>query len=361
MGSEMERHQPASVPMAHDPRGPEYDHLCVDEFLKSAVAARALASALELGVIDYLRARPTAEREALCTDLRIDRGGLGLLCDLLSASGVCEESKGRLRLSAAFRRALEYRDLLEAKLDFAELALSDFMGGLTTLIMAPDQFRRRSRLFRLFDYGRCYEASPENEALTRRWMRITTALTRYEAAACVARHDFGRHRRLLDIGGNSGEFALQVCRRFPELQATVFDLPLVCQIGREHLRREPEAARIAFVSGNALADPLPGGFDLVTFKSVLHDWPDREARELLLRANHSLEAGGTLLIFERGPFDIGEGSVPYSLIPFLLFFRSFRPPVWYKTQLESMGFREVTIQRIDLEMPFFLVAGVKGS
>jgi SAM-dependent methyltransferase len=333
----------------------------VDEFLKSAVAARAIASALELGVIDYLYGRSDVERQSLGGALRIDPGGLGLLCDLLSAAGVCEVEQGRLRLSEPFRRALKYRDLLEAKLDFAQLALPDFMGGLTELITAPDQFRRRSRVFRLFDYGRCFDSSPESEALTRRWMRITTALTRYEAAACLAHHDFGGHRRLLDIGGNSGEFALQICRRVPELHATVFDLPLVCRIGREHVHREPEGPRITFVGGSALTDPLPGGFDVVTFKSVLHDWPDREARELLLWANQSLEAGGTLLIFERGPFEIGEGSVPYSVIPFLLFFRSFRPPVWYKTQLERIGFREVTIQRIDLEMPFFLVTGVKGS
>jgi len=356
----MERRQPASCTVSLDPRGPEYEYLCVDEFLKSAVAARALASALELGVIDYLLVRPDAERGAVSADLRIDRVGLGLLCGLLTASGVCEVEQGRLRLSEPFRRALKYRDLLEAKLDFAQLALPDFMGGLTELITAPDQFRRRSRVFRLFDYGRCFDSSPESEALTRRWMRITTALTRYEAAVCLAHHDFGRHRRLLDIGGNSGEFALQFCRRIPELHATVFDLPLVCRIGREHVHREPEGPRIAFVGGSALADPLPNGFDLVTFKSVLHDWPEREARELLLRANQSLEAGGTLLIFERGPFEIGEGSVPYSVIPFLLFFRSFRPPTWYKAQLESMGFREVAIQRIDLEMPFFLVTGVKG-
>ena len=332
----------------------------MEEFLKSAVAARAIASALELGVIDYLLARPDAERGALAADLRIERGGLGLLCDLLSASGVCEEEEGRLRLSEAFRKALGYRDLLEAKLDFGALAFPDYLGGLTPLIAAPEEFRRRSRMFRLFDYGRCWDFSPESEALTRRWMRITTALTRYESAACLAQYDVGRHRRLLDIGGNSGEFALQVCRRNPELRATVVDLPLVCRIGRAHVAREPEGPRIAFVEGNALADPLPGGFDLVSFKSVLHDWPEKDAQHLIQQASGSLEKGGTLLIFERGPFEVDEAGVPYSVIPFLLFFRSFRPPAWYKVRLETMGFREVTIRRIDLEMPFFLVTGVKG-
>src|SRR6267378_1789217 len=105
-------------------------------------------------------------------------------------------------------------------------------------------------------------------------MRITTSLTRYEARACLRHHDFGRYARMLDIGGNSGEFALEICKAHPSVQATVVDLPVVCDIGREHVRREPEATRITFVEANALEDRLPEGFDVVTFKSMLHDWPD---------------------------------------------------------------------------------------
>src|SRR5436305_1534224 len=85
---------------------------------------------------------------------------------------------------------------------------------------------------------------------------LKAALARYEAPVCLAHYDFGRHRRLLDVGGNSGEFALRLCRRHPALRATVLDLPTVCAIGRQHLRRDPEADRITFLPGNAVTDPL---------------------------------------------------------------------------------------------------------
>jgi len=32
-------------------------------------------------------------------------------------------------------------------------------------------------------------------------MRLTSTLTRYEAAACMELHDFSGYRRMLDIGG----------------------------------------------------------------------------------------------------------------------------------------------------------------
>jgi ubiquinone/menaquinone biosynthesis C-methylase UbiE len=164
---------------------------------------------------------------------------------------------------------------------------------------------------------------------------------------------------MLDIGGNSGEFALQVCRRVPAMRATVFDLPLVCRIGREHVARAPEADRISFASGNALTDPLPGGFDLVTFKSVLHDWPEREARQLLARGAEALAPGGSVVIFERAPLGADPACLSFGTIPLLVFARHFRPPAPYLTHLAALGFVNIRADRILLDVPFSLVTADK--
>lgn len=340
------------------PSGEDFEYLCADEFLQTAVDARALQSAFELGLIDRLHANPSRLPDELERDLGIDRRGLRLLLDLLRANRVIEEREGEARLTERFRVALRYRDLLEAKIDFANFVAPDFLDLFTLLVGSPGRFMQRARLFDLFNYQRCFDGSPESYELTRRWMRFTTVLTRYEARVCLRCHDFGRHRRMLDIGGNSGEFALQVCKEHPSLRAAVLDLPLVCDIGREHVGSEPEADRIRFIKGNALQDTLPAGFDLITFKSMLHDWPEDEARRLLARAWQSLDAGGTLLIFERGPIEV-EATPPYAMLPMLLFFRSFRSPVVYQEELDALGGRDVEVRRIDLEMPFFLVTARK--
>jgi SAM-dependent methyltransferase len=284
-----------------------------------------------------------------------------LLVDLLQSNHVVDEQAGRIGLSRAFLAALEFRDLLEAKLDFANLVAPDFIERFSLLLSDPARFMSESRLFELFGYHHSLEPSPENYQRTRTWMRFTTCLTRYETQACLRNHDFGRHRTMLDVGGNSGEFVLRICKAHPEIRGTVFDLPLVCDVGQEHVRAEPEAGRIQFVKGNALADPLPTGFDLVTFKSMLHDWPEREARRLLARASQSLNPGGTMLIFERGPIEAGKGRLPYSQIPMLLFFRSFRSPSLYEEHLKTLGFADVQVREIDLEMRFFLVTARLGA
>lgn len=330
-------------------RGSETEYLCVDEFLRTMIDARAVKTALELGLVDRLAAGEAASAG----------NGMAFLLSLLRANGVVEERDGKVGLTDRFGLALRYRDLLEAKLEFADLVVPDVLARFTDLIVDPGRFMRESRLLDLFNYGRCFEATPENVHHTRRWMKLTTALTRHEAGVVLAMHDFAGCGRMLDIGGNSGEFPLRVCKAHAGLRATVADLPVVCQIGREHVGGHAEAGRIEFVAGNALADPLPAGFDLVTFKSVLHDWPEEGARRFLRRADECLRPGGTVLIFERGPIEIGETSPPYSLLPMLLFFRSFRGPDAYVRQLGEMGYEEACVRHVELETPFFMVTARK--
>lgn len=336
-------------------KGTEFGYLAVDFFIKDIVDARALAAALELRLIDYLVKNQPVPLDELKKGFKGNTQGPPLLLDLLMANNVLEESKGEIRLTQPFEKALQYRDLLEAKLELAHFVLPDFMDLFTTLIHSPDRLGGNARISDFFCYHRSFEASAENYELTKRWMRITTTFTKYEAQVCMKYHDFSRYHRILDIGGNSGEFVLQICRKHPGALATVFDLPLVCDIGQEHIRSEAEADRIKFIKGNALTDALPKSFDLITFKSMLHDWPEKDAKQFIEKASQSLEPGGTLLIFERGPLEVREKTLPYSMIPFLLFFHSFRSPVIYEEHLKGLGFQDISIEKIDLETPFYLV------
>lgn len=334
-------------------------YLCVDEFMRDAVGARALQSALELGLIDDLLRQHSADFDSIGTRSHLEPRGLRLLLGMLCANHVVDLQDGRYELTVSFRTALRYRDLLEAKLEFAALVAPDFLGMFSTLLAEPQRFFETAKIFDLFSYDRCFEPTPENLRMTRRWMRFTTALTKYEAQACIDHHDFSGCRRLLDVGGNSGEFALRICKAHPQVLASVFDLPVVCDIGAEHLRGQPEAARIDFAMAGRAGDDFPAGFDTVCFKSMLHDWPDREVDRFLRSAYHSLDHGGTLLIFERGILDAGLQPIPYSLIPIMLFFRSYRRPDEYLARLERIGFRDATVRLVQLEMPFLLITAVK--
>ncbi len=63
---------------------------------------------------------------------------------------------------------------------------------------------------------------------------------------------------------------------------------------------------------------------------------------------------GSVLIFERAPIESAGKRLNFSLAPMLLFANSFRGPQFYEKKLEELGFREISVQKIVLEMPFFI-------
>jgi hypothetical protein len=283
-----------------------------------------------------------------------------MLLWLLRTNEAIEQQDDLIRLTPLFLAALRYQDYIEMKLSFTDFVLHDLGDHFTTLVSDPEAFHSRARLFNLFSYEGCLRDSAENREAARRWMRITTCLTRYEAPACLDHYDFSIHRRMLDIGGNSGEFARRVCLRHPEISALVMDLPVVCRVGAEHIKEKPEADRIRFLEGNALVDLIPQGFDLITFKSMLHDWPERETMRFLSRAVEALDPGGVVLIFERSPLESDEAEISFSTLPFLLFFRSFRDSSWYESRLKALGLADVATTTLRLDTPFHIITGRKA-
>ena len=342
---------------------PEFtDYLCIDQYLTDFMDVQVLNSAFETGLIDKLETGsvPLLELQSL---LKTDSVGIRFIIDLLCNNQVIHYDGENVSLTESFTQALAFRSLIEVKIEFANFLAPDVMQHMSAFIRSEHEFMAKSRLFELFDYQRALESTSENYQFTQRWVALTTALTRYEAAACLAHHDFSNYQSMLDIGGNSGEFALQITRDYPILQATVIDLPVVCEVGRHHVSDQPESKRIKFQAANALEDTLPRDQDLVTFKSILHDWPEAATLIFLEQAYRSLKPGGSLLIFERAPIPLAtpdhQQKIPFGNLPTFLFFRSYRPASIYRNQLISVGFTNIKIETITLETDFYLITATK--
>jgi SAM-dependent methyltransferase len=334
-----------------------HDFLRVYAFLSTEIDARAIKSAIELGVIDALNGQPLSF-DMLSAQRKLNPVGLRLLLNLLEVNNVVACTEGAFELTPAFKAALSYRDLLECRIAFSDLVWPDIHNLFTPLLNDLPQFMARSKVFALFRYDRCVEISPENLAAASAWTRFTTCLTKYETQAVLDDLDLGSMRSLTDFGGNTGEFALQVCRRNPMIEAVVVDLPVVCALGRQHIAATAtaaEAARISFFPADMRSQALPPPADLVSFKSVLHDWPDADAVRLLERASGSVRPGGRAMIFERGPIEVSDKRIPYSMASDLVFLHFLRPADLYVNTLKKLGFVAIEYRRIELEMGFHFI------
>ncbi|OEO29808.1 hypothetical protein VW23_001820 [Devosia insulae DS-56] len=331
----------------------------VDAVLASELGARALDRALVLGWIDRLANEDLEPRE-LPKAAELTPTGLALLLGQLKASGVLEGANS-IGLTAGFRQVLEARDLLEARLWFLLAIAKDVHERFALLLADPGAFVQQAEVFRLFDYSRALTTSPEHLAATARWVSYTTALTKYEGPLLSPLLGLEATRKLLDVGGNSGEFALHLAAIHPHLSATVVDLPAVCQLGARNVVYRPGAERVSFAPRDIRAERLPGPVDTVVFKSVLHDWPEDMAARFIAAAREALYPGGRLLIVERAPELALDQPMPFSMLANLIFLPFFRPASAYAKLLEAQGFVVETVRSVVLDMPFQVIAARKQA
>lgn len=108
--------------------------------------------------------------------------------------------------------------------------------------------------------------------------------------------DLSDRRRLLDVGGGTGSWSLAIARRYPQLRATVFDLPVVSDMARARIAEDGLADRIAVVAGDAMAGDLPPDHDLFLVANLVHYWSPEDNHALLRRIRDVAPAGARLLL-----------------------------------------------------------------
>ena len=121
----------------------------------------------------------------------------------------------------------------------------------------------------------------------------------FTARALAGAVDLSGHHRLLDVGGGSGAYPIELCRLHPGLTATVLDLPHVCEIAAGKVDLAGLSDRIGTTAANFLTDAaLPTGHDVLLLSMILHDWDEPTNRELLAKAYAALPSGGLVIVSE---------------------------------------------------------------
>ncbi|MBR0698820.1 methyltransferase [Bradyrhizobium diazoefficiens] len=125
--------------------------------------------------------------------------------------------------------------------------------------------------------------------------------------------DLSQFRRVLDIGGGSGAYDIELCRQYGGLRATVLDLPHVVAIAAEKIAEAGLSDRIETTGGNFF-DQLLEDHDLHLLSMIMHDWDEAKNRRLLSRSFEALPNGGAVIISELLVNDEKTGPAPAALM-----------------------------------------------
>ncbi|WP_460404882.1 methyltransferase [Actinophytocola sediminis] len=114
----------------------------------------------------------------------------------------------------------------------------------------------------------------------------------------------------VDVCGGTGGLLAQLLANRPGLRGVLHDLPEVLEISP--LRRRAELAdRVVFVATDVFTE-VPAGHDVYVVASVLHDWDDQAAIEILGTCRRAMSAGSRLFVIERVLAWPGEDTTIFS-------------------------------------------------
>ena len=110
----------------------------------------------------------------------------------------------------------------------------------------------------------------------------------------------GGIKKILDIGGNTGKWAIASAKFVKDLQITIMDLPGQLQVAREKVNQAGLSDRISFYPANLLDEKtvFPKGYDAIWMSQFLDCFSEAEIVSILKRCYDAISDDQYVLILE---------------------------------------------------------------
>lgn len=253
----------------------------IDGILEGHQRYRVLLSALDLDLFGFLDRNDGGDRGEIAEGLGINGAFVRDFLNVLVDAGLIVHDGER------YRNAPAAKDFLLPESPFHQgdvvrnLATNSSWSELTAALLrkAPRQGAGGSAA----GPGATFIAALGQKALRGELQAVT--------AAIAAWRGFGNARRILDVGGGHGLYAIALCQANPRLEGTVLDQAGVVETTRRYVADHGLADRITVEVGDVRADALGSGYDIVLISHLLYKF--RQNLQPIFDAVHaSLEPGG---------------------------------------------------------------------
>jgi hypothetical protein len=256
-----------------------------------AVALRAMA---EYKIADALAPGPKTV-ESLAHEAALDSGVLRRVLRALAQFGVFNElADGRFQNSG-----------------LSEYMRSDVVPSLREAILFlnhPVPLRPWFELEQTLQDGRSHfidvNDAPLFELFTRdarlngHFAKFMENIFGPEAGNIARGYPFGQFETIIDVGGGQGHILAAILSTHEKSRGAVFDIEPTAALAKKFLLDRGLGDRCDALGGDFFSR-LPDGYDAYMLKSILHDWSDVKATEILTACRQAIPAHGRLLIIEE--------------------------------------------------------------
>jgi len=104
---------------------------------------------------------------------------------------------------------------------------------------------------------------------------------------------------MLDLGGSHGLYSIELCKRNPDLKATIVDLPPVKKYADECIAQYNAGKNVTFLPSDFMKDDLPKNNDIILAFNIIHGLNPSENIALAQKVYKSLNNGGIYVILDQ--------------------------------------------------------------
>jgi SAM-dependent methyltransferase len=261
------------------------------QILMGTVKARLMMTGIKLGIFNRLEMFLSAEDVA--RDIGAHHENTRRFLDALVTIDLLEKQNGL------------YRNLPITQAFLVEGSAS-YVGALFGMIemRSVDPLKDLTRLVKEGPQGEAAERDLGSQEL---WAELTRTSAAWamgglgqKVAGILSRlPGFLDFRKMLDLGGGHGMFALYIVSRHPTMRGTVFDRAPVVEVAREFIHKYGMEDRVDVTAGDYMVDDIGQDYDLIWASSTLNfaKW-DLDA--LLTRIYRAVKPGGYFISFQDG-------------------------------------------------------------
>jgi ubiquinone/menaquinone biosynthesis C-methylase UbiE len=107
-------------------------------------------------------------------------------------------------------------------------------------------------------------------------------------------------KNILDVGGNTGKWAIASTSYIPEIHITIMDLPGQLDVAKAKIKALGLNERVSFLSANILDEKVtfPKGFDVIWMSQFLDCFSEAKIISILKRCYDALDENGQVIILE---------------------------------------------------------------
>jgi len=245
-------------------------------------ASRVLLTAFELKIFTVLDKHMMTSEE-VSQKLNTDTRATDRLMNALCGMGILKKVKGKF-----YNSDLSSKYLVENK--------PEFMGNL---YHTNHLWNTWSFLTESVKQGSSFKGD-QNKKEKDNWVEAFIGAMHYrgvnQGKILSMMIDLTNVKKMLDVGGGSAAFSMEIVKKNPSIKATVLDLPHVIPLTKKYVSEAGLLNNFNFIEGDYLTKDFGNDYDLILLSAIIHINSYEQNKMLIKKCADALNKNGMIVI-----------------------------------------------------------------